>query len=66
VQLFGEQVNTEISVLARLARRGDTNDLARASLKNQEITNADVVARDGNGVGMHLVGWGRVVGRWAS
>jgi hypothetical protein len=66
MQLFGEEVNTEVTVLTSLGRRGDANDLARAALKNQEIANADVVARDGNGVGLHLVGWSRMVCRCAS
>jgi len=66
MQLLGEQVNAKITVLAGLARRGNADDLARAALKDQEIANADVVARDGNSVGVHLVGWGRMMGRSAS
>jgi hypothetical protein len=55
VELLGEQVNTEVAVLASLGRGGDANDLARAALKDQEIANADVVAGDGDGVsGSHL------------
>jgi len=49
VKLLGEQVNTEVSVLTSLGRSGDTDDLARAVLKNHEIANADVVARDCKG-----------------
>lgn len=51
MKLLGEEVNTEVAVLAGLGRGGNADDLARAALKNQEITNADVVARNGNGVG---------------
>jgi hypothetical protein len=58
VELLGEQVNTEVAVLAGLGRGGDADHLARAALKDQEIANADVVAGDGNGVeGRHLAGW---------
>lgn len=58
VKLLGEQVNTEVTVLTSLRRGGDPDDLARASLKHQEITNADVVAGDGDGGGgRHLVGF---------
>lgn len=73
MELFGEQVNTEVTVLASLGRGGNADDLARASLEHQEIANADVVAWDGDGSGgRHLafwcVGWrgvsgGEVLGR---
>jgi len=56
MKLLGEEVDTEITVLAGLSRSGDADDLARATLQNQEIANANVVARDGDGVGMHGVG----------
>lgn len=49
MKLLGEQVNTKVTVLSSLRRGGDANDLARASLKHQEIANADVVAWDGDG-----------------
>jgi hypothetical protein len=51
MELLGEQVNTEVAVLASLGGGGDADDLARAALEDQEIANADVVARDGDGVG---------------
>jgi len=57
MELLGEKVDTEITVLAGLGGGGDADDLARAALKDQEIANADVVARDGDGVGRHLAGW---------
>lgn len=53
MQLLREKVNTEVTVLASLRRGGDADDLAGASLKNQEIANADVMAWDSNGVGNH-------------
>jgi hypothetical protein len=49
VKLLGEKVNTEVSVLAGLSTGGDTDNLARTVLEDHEITNADVVARDGKG-----------------
>lgn len=58
VQLAGKEVNTEIAVLAGGRRGRDANDLARASLQHQEVTNADVVARNGDGVGKVLAGFG--------
>lgn len=50
VQLLGEQVDTEVTVLAGGARGGDADDLARAALKDQDVAHADVVAGDGDGV----------------
>lgn len=51
VELLGEEVDTEITVLASGSRGRDANDLARAALEDQDITEADVVARDGDRVG---------------
>lgn len=56
VKLLGEQVNTEVTMLAGLGRGGDADDLARAVLEDDQITNADVVARDGEGALGRLVG----------
>jgi hypothetical protein len=53
MELLGEEINTEVTVLTGLGRGGNANDLARATLKDQEIANANVVARDGDGVGSH-------------
>lgn len=59
MELLGEEVNTEVTVLASLGGGGDADNLARAALKDQEIANADVVAGDGDGVrGCHLADWG--------
>jgi hypothetical protein len=51
MELLGEQVNTEVAVLASLGGGGDADDLARAALEDQEIANADVVAGDGDSLG---------------
>lgn len=51
MELLGEEVNTEVAVLTSLGGGGDADDLARAALKDQEVTDADVVAGDGDGVG---------------
>lgn len=50
MQLLGEEVDTEVAVLASLCRGGDADDLARTSLEDEEVTNADVMAWDGDGV----------------
>ena len=50
MQLLREEVHAEIAVLASLSRCGDTNDLAGTALKHQEVTNANVMARDGDGL----------------
>ena len=51
MQLLGEEINTEVSVLASGRRGGDADDLARSALQHQEVAEADVVARDGDSVG---------------
>jgi hypothetical protein len=53
MELLGEEVDAEVAVLTGLGRRGDADDLARAALEDQEVTDADVVAGDGDCVGMH-------------
>jgi len=61
MKLLGEQVNTEITVLTSLRGSGDPNNLAGTTLKDQEVTNPNVVAWDGDGRvgrrgrGSHLV-----------
>ena len=50
MQLLGEEINAQVSVLAGGGRGGDTDDLARTALEDQEITETDVVAWDGDGV----------------
>lgn len=49
VKLAGEEINTEVTVLASLGRGGDTDDLAGAALKDQDITDTDEVAGDADG-----------------
>lgn len=51
VKLLGEEVNTEVAVLAGGRGGGDADDLAGTALEHQEVTQADVVAGDGDGVG---------------
>ncbi len=51
MKLLGEEVDAEIAMLAGLSRRRDTNDLAGTALEDQEITNADMVARNRDGLG---------------
>jgi len=58
MELLGEQVNTEVTVLASLGGGGDADDLARAALKDQEIANADVVAGDGDSLGGSHLAYG--------
>lgn len=55
MKLLGEQINTEVAVLASGSRDGDLDDLAGTALEHQEVTNADVVAGDGDGVGQVAV-----------
>ena len=52
VQLLGEQINTEITVLASLRRGGDADNLARAVLEDNKVTNADVVAGNCEGTSL--------------
>lgn len=63
VKLLGEEVNTEVAVLAGLGRGGDADDLARTALQDQQVADPDVVAGDGDGVGNHGAGWGWAGGR---
>lgn len=51
VELLGEEVHTEVSVLTGLSGGGDTDDLARTVLEYDQVTNANMVARDSEGSG---------------
>lgn len=51
VQLLGEQVHTEITILASGSRGRDANDLARSALQHQEVAVTNVVARNGDSIG---------------
>lgn len=46
LQLAGEEVDTEVAVLAGLGGDRDTDDLARTALEDQDVANADEVAGD--------------------
>jgi hypothetical protein len=65
MQLLGEEINTQVSMLASGRRGCDADDLARTTLKDQEIPDADVVAGNGNGVGSCRVFRGTADGRLA-
>jgi hypothetical protein len=51
VQLLGEDIDTQVAVLAGGGRGGDADHLARAALQHEVVANADVVARDRHSVG---------------
>lgn len=51
MELLGEEVDTEVAVLASGSRGRDADDLARAALEDEDVAEADVVARDGHRVG---------------
>ena len=50
LQLAGEEVDTEVTVLAGLGGDRDADHLARAALKDQDVADADEVAGDGDGL----------------
>ena len=50
VELLGEEIDSEIAVLAGLSRGSDADNLARTTLEDQEIADADVVAGNCDGV----------------
>jgi len=52
MQLLGEEIHTEVSVLAGLCRGGDADDLAGPVLEDHEIADTDVVAGDGESGGL--------------
>lgn len=51
LQLTRKEVDTQVSVLAGLGRDGDADDLAGTALKDDEVTDADELTRDRDGVG---------------
>lgn len=63
MELLGEEINTEVSVLTGLSRGGNTDDLAWTVLEDNQVTNADVMARDGEGGSLGGVNRGDVSGR---
>jgi hypothetical protein len=46
VELASEEINTKVAVLAGGSGCGDLDDLAWTTLKDQDITNANVVSRN--------------------
>ena len=48
LQLTREEVDTQVAVLAGLGRSRDADDLARTALKDQEISDADEMAGNGD------------------
>jgi hypothetical protein len=57
MQLTGEEIDPEIAKLTRLDRSRDADDLARTTLQDDQISNANEVARDGDGVGRESSAW---------
>jgi len=51
VQLLSEEIDAQVSVLPGGGRGRDSDNLARTALKDQEITETDMVGGNGNGVG---------------
>lgn len=50
LQLAGEEIDTEVTVLAGLGGDRDTDHLARAALEDQDVADANEVAGDGDGL----------------
>ena len=50
IQLLGEEVDAKVAVLACLRRRRNADDLARSALQDQQVADADMVARDRDSV----------------
>ena len=51
VQLLGEEVDAEVAVLSSLGGGADADNLARTALEDEQVTDADVMGWNGNGVG---------------
>jgi hypothetical protein len=56
VKLLGEEVDTKVAVLAGGRGGRDADDLAGTALEHKEVTQADVVAGDADGVGRAVIG----------
>lgn len=50
MELFGEQIHTQVTVLTSLAALADPDDLTWSSLKHEKVTDPNEVAWDGDGV----------------
>ena len=55
VELLGEEVDTEVAVLAGVSGSRDADDLARSTLQHHKVADADVVAGDRDGLAGHVV-----------
>ena len=51
VELLGEEIDTKVAVLASSIGGGNADDLARAALEHQEVSETNVVAGNGDSVG---------------
>ena len=51
MELLGEEINAEVAMLAGLSRGSDANDLTRPTLEDEQVTDADVMARNSDGIG---------------
>ena len=56
LKLLGEEIHTEVAMLASLSRSGDADNLARTALEHDKIADADVVAGDRHGAGGNTAG----------
>ncbi|KAL5334351.1 hypothetical protein BJX70DRAFT_19512 [Aspergillus crustosus] len=50
VEFTGEEIDTEVALLAGLGRNGDANHLGGAALENENVANADEVRGDRDGL----------------
>ena len=57
VQLSRKEIDTEVSVLTGLTRLRDSDDLARSTLENHEVTDSDEVAWNGDSVTWNTTPW---------
>lgn len=48
MELLGEQVDSEVAVLAGGGGGGDPDDLGNPALEDQDVADPDVVAGNGN------------------
>lgn len=49
VELFSEEIHSQVAMLAGLRRSGDANHLARSLLEDDQVPNANVVTWNGKG-----------------
>ena len=51
MKLLSEEIDTKVAVLASLSRGSNADDLTRSALENEQVTDTDVMARNGDGIG---------------